>query len=207
MRKKSEMIGKRFGRLIVVSEEEPYVSLSGKRVLVYKCKCDCGNVKNVRGTHLRQGRVKSCGCLKAEQETHGNDRIAHIWMHMKNRCYNPKSTSYKNYGARGITICDEWINDFFAFKKWALENGYNDKLSIDRIDNNGGYEPTNCKWSSDVEQGRNRRNTIMLSCDGETRPLTEWAEITGINQKTLRNRKYLGWTDEEILRTPVSMAR
>lgn len=159
--KRLEMIGKTFSRLKVLSVDRVEGGHS-----YYKCKCDCGNHCVVLGTHLTRGSTTSCGCRALEvQKTHGlsKHRLYRIWKNMRQRCLNSNLPRYEDYGGRGISICDEWLDDFKSFYDWAMSNGYRDDLSIDRIDNERGYEPGNCRWATDAEQTQNTRRNVILS--------------------------------------------
>lgn len=122
-----------------------------------------------------------------------------MWCAIKARCLNENTVAYKDYGARGITICDDWENSYESFRDWALDNGYQEKLSIDRIDNNKGYFPDNCRWVDAKTQANNRRSNRVYEIDGETHNLTEWANLYGIKPKTLFTRVYAGMNIEDAL--------
>jgi hypothetical protein len=148
MSKLIDLIGKRFSRLVVLKKEP---SSSGK--VMWKCKCDCGQTIVISGSNLKCGHTKSCGCFKSETKAHlihgkCQSRLYHIWCSMKRRCYAVSHKEYKYYGGRGIRICIEWLNNFVPFYEWAVKNGYAEDLTIDRIDNDGNYEPKNCQWIS-----------------------------------------------------------
>lgn len=163
--------GERYGRLVVLSRDENHVTAGGNKKVRWLCRCDCGNTITVSANDLTSGHTASCGCLYRDSRTECNktdgrrsDRLYGVYSNMKSRCYNPKSTSYKYYGGRGIKIAQEWLDDYAAFRKWAYANGYDDaaphgECTIDRIDVDGNYEPSNCRWVNLSTQSKNRRNT------------------------------------------------
>lgn len=162
------------------------------------CSCDCGHDVVVRASHLKSGHTASCGCQKGNK-THGESktRLYTIWNNMRERCSNPNNRSYYLYGARGIRVDPSW-DDYQTFREWALSNGYKDSLTIDRINNNLGYCPSNCRWATVKEQANNTRRNRLITYKGETHSLSEWARLLGIKQSTLSMRinKY-NWPIEE----------
>ena len=198
--------GSRFGRLTVLRKAE---KRQGSNLTHWVCECDCGNIKEVSRPNLITGHTRSCGCLNIENKignkysiTHNESRtrLYHTWQKMKQRCYDKNTKEYKWYGARGIGIHVEWM-DYVKFSNWAKENGYKKYLTIDRIDNNGDYEPNNCKWSTTKEQNRNKTTTRFIKLNGEKKSLGEWGEILKIPMSTMVNRANRGCTPEEILNT------
>ncbi len=213
MGKLIDLTGQRFGRLTVVGR-----SFVRKGQLFWTCRCDCGNICDVQGSSLRGGRTSSCGCLHDEmacERLRVNDYYRHgesgvtdaklyrVWVNMKQRCYNPKSPEYHNYGERGISVCHEWVNDFTTFMHWAEENGYRQGLSIERIDNNANYSPENCRWATSRDQSNNQRKTVFLTYNGETKPLSFLAEEHGLTRELVKHRLMRGWTIERALTEPV----
>ena len=207
MSTKINLTGQRYGRLVVL-EESP---IRKRHSVSWICKCDCGNItKPLSSDLLRRGHIKSCGCYSTEvrsltHKKHGKcgSRIYASYRDMLNRCYLTTRKSYKDYGGRGITVCDEWKDSFQAFYEWAIANGYAEGLTIDRIDNDGNYEPSNCRWATDVEQGNNKRNNRLLTYEGKTLSLSQWAKEKRINVTTLHERLSRGWTLEQALTTPL----
>ena len=205
MTKVKDLTNQRFGKLIVIERVEN----NKKGNAQWLCKCDCGNKKIVTGINLRRKHVQSCGCLRLEKISgsncclykHGktNSRLYTTWHNMKERCLNKKNSRYKYYGARGIKICDEWKNDFMNFYNWAISNGYKDNLTIDRINVNGNYEPLNCRWITIKQQCNNRRNNHLITYNGKTQTMMEWAEFYNINYDILRFRLKKGWSIEKAL--------
>lgn len=190
------MVGNRFGRLTVIE----YAGLNRRNSKMWICKCDCGNItKPIISSSLRNGNTRSCGCLNGTHHKK-NTRLYSIWQGMKARCYRPSHQWYKRYGGRGITICDEWKNDFQAFYDWAMENGYADNLTIDRKDNDRGYCPENCQFTSQTSQIRNRSISITVVVNGVEKTLQQLSEETGIKYRTLHRRYEKGCDITELLK-------
>ena len=211
---KVEMIGKRYGYLTVLEDLPPHITPNGNSIRMVLCKCDCNNMLPIQAQHLRNGNTLSCGCkrielLKNHRERHcmSNTRLFGIWQGMKQRCFNQNDIGYSNYGGRGITVCKEWSDDFMNFYNWAITNGYSDELSIDRIDVNGNYEPSNCRWADFETQANNKRNNVVITHNGETMNLSQWAKKLNIPVHVLVCRRSLGWSNERILTEPYHKGR
>lgn len=184
-------IGFKVGRLTVIAEA-PALNRRSRSV----CLCECGNI-TVKPNIVLRGKCAtlSCGCLLSDSHLkHGGkkrrtrNRMYNIWSGMKRRCYNKKSAIYKFYGARGISVCDEWRNSFASFREWCEANGYSDAKSIDRINPDGNYEPNNCRFATRTEQAYNKRNTIYITIDGCKKNLKEWCDLFGTPNKLARTR-------------------
>lgn len=213
-RPRIDLVGQRFGRLTVVSDGER----SNKNRLRWKCLCDCGNETTVQSEHLKDHSTTSCGCFAREQVvksklTHGYTRVGRkvrlfsIWNLMLSRCdINSSYPRLKDYAGRGIGVCEEWL-DYETFAAWSNHNGYSDILSLDRINNDGNYEPDNCRWTTNKAQARNRRSNRMVTIDGETKCLIEWTEVYGINYGTAKRRLNSGWDSKKALTHPVQTKR
>ena len=196
-----DFIGQKFNRLTIIG----YDGVNNDHKMLAKCKCDCGNIHIATLRDIKNGHVKSCGCLQKEIarnrfliDNRTDERLYTIYTNMKARCYNVDSPNYKNYGGRGIIICKEWLNDYTLFKTWSLNNGYNDDLTIDRINVNGNYEPSNCRWVDIKTQCNNKRNTIYITYNGQTHTITEWADIYHVNRKKIAYRYYKGYPVNQI---------
>lgn len=195
------------------------ISYAGKRkrAKYWLCECKCGNRKEIREDSLISGVTHSCGCKKKRQIIQRNKentkhglrytRIYRIWQTMKYRCYNPNSDEYQYYGERGICLCEEWNDDFSIFYNWAINHGYKDNLTIDRINVNGNYEPNNCRWTTMKVQENNKRNNRILAFQGKEQTVTQWSEELGINRETIYYRLKSGWSVEDILLKPVKSSK
>lgn len=204
-----DLTNKEYGRLIVLS-----LAYTKNGRTFWNCKCSCGNEKIILGKDLQNGHIRSCGCLRVETSrsrmtTHGatDSRLYNIWTSMKARCETSKKQKFiKDYQNRGIKICAEW-HDFSVFQKWALENGYKDDLSIDRIDNNKGYYPENCRWADNFTQANNKRNNHWLTYNNKTQTIAQWSKELGMKYNALNERLRKGWSVERALSTPIMCKR
>jgi hypothetical protein len=202
-----DITGEKFGKLTAIK----FVERKDDKTY-WLFKCDCGNevIKNMGSAG---NGTNSCGCLKKEQDIKNlnldksfskglyDHKLYSVWQSMRDRCYNSNNHAYKDYGERGVRICDKWLgeNGFINFYDWSLENGYKEKLTIDRIEVNGNYEPDNCRWATMKEQGNNRRNNTSITIKGETKNLGEWCSIFNINRKTVSTRIHRGETPLEAI--------
>lgn len=199
-----DLTGQKYNRLTITS-----FSHIKDRNYYWNCKCDCGNEVVINIRSLKTGTTKSCGCWNKETRsirgvTHGmkDQRIYHIHENIKQRCTNSNNNRYKDYGGRGIKICEEWLQ-FETFYAWAQSNEYDNTLTIDRIDNNGNYYPENCRWVTPKEQTKNKRSNVMLTLGDKTQCAMDWSKELNIKYETLIARKRYGWSDDKILTTPV----
>lgn len=205
--------GQKFGRLTCIK----VVGADKRKRALWLCQCSCGMEKIVLGNSLVTGVTKSCGCLQKEKaaetgrnkRTHGfgaegkcSSGLYKSWSHMKQRCMNKKCQDYHRYGGRGIKVCEEWL-DFDNFHRWAINNGYEKGRSIERINNDGDYCPSNCKWATAQEQNNNKRSNRKVTLNGESKNVQQWARELGINASTLYTRLNDGWSDYRALTEPV----
>lgn len=195
-----QMKGEKFGRWTVLMRDKE------SKYSAWICECKCGTIKSVISGNLRRGKSVSCGCHRNEfhsknNRTHGKSKtdLYKVWRAIRNRCFNSKTKDYKNYGDRGISLCEGWANSFENFYEWSINNGYEKGLTIDRIDNNENYRPTNCRWVERKVQNNNRRNNHFIEIDGVTKTLAEWSECTGINRKTIQSRIAYGWEGKDLI--------
>lgn len=206
--------GDRFGRLVVVEQADDYVTPSGKKYPRYLCQCDCGKTKLIDKNNLLKGKTLSCGCLQKERasaarKTHGDtdSRLYNVWSAIKRRCYNKDVPEYQRYGARGIYMCDEWRESYNAFREWALSAGYDynaphGMCTIDRINNEDGYHPDNCRWVSQEVQMNNVGYNHHETYNGETHTIAEWEKLLNIKRGKIFNRMRYGWSFEEAILAP-----
>jgi len=210
-------IKERYGMWTSIKEVEPIISFkhrsdTGKiREVKYRmveCRCDCGKIKVVNLYHLNKGKSKSCGCVITKNivfinTTHKQTgtSLYKRWKSIKQRCNNPNHRYYKDYGGRGIDICEEWSNNFEAFYYWCIENGYKRKLQIDRRDNSKGYSPNNCRWISASDNCLNKRNTVYVEYGNERMTLSSFCKTMGLDYGKTRERvRGHGWSLEKVIK-------
>lgn len=203
--KLQNLVGNKYGRLLVIERES---SLNGHTR--WLCKCDCGKECVVHGTSLKSGNTTSCGCFKTENAKklysgarQNNKRLYAVWNGIKQRCLNKNSKSYHNYGGRGIKICNEWKNSYESFYDWAIQSGYRDGLQIDRIDNNGDYCASNCRFVDKEIQANNKRNVRLYTINNVTKSLPQWCREYHQDYYLVRQRvAKLGWPIQAALTIP-----
>lgn len=182
-----DLTGQHFGRLTALESLPPHGKNSSR---LWLCECECGEIAIVRGTDLTNGHTMSCGCYRKMKKAvpMSELRLHRIWSNMKQRCANPNKRDFKYYGARGISVCEEWRQDFWNFYHWAMLNGYKDGLTIERVDYDGNYEPSNCKWIKATEQQRNMRTNRVFEVFGRRFTLTELCRLYGQPRSTVTDR-------------------
>lgn len=213
---KIDMVGKRFGRLVIIKEADYYI----RNRPAWVCRCDCGSIATLPGAAVRFGNTRSCGCLHDEIRRsltykHGGRRrdrqhpLYNTWQHMRQRCHDPKSPSYQWYGAKGITVCDRWMS-FECFLEDMEESFFEhvqeygkSNTSLDRKENDKGYSPDNCRWATWTEQSNNTSNNINLTFNGKTQSVAKWSRELNINYQTLIMRVTRGWDVARVLTVPV----
>lgn len=208
-----DLTGLRFTRLLVLEQGDYHEKPSGQRCAVWKCRCDCGIIKNVTGASLVGGKIKSCGCFRVEcgrnkQRTHGLSKtpLYAIWGGIVDRCENHNSPIFGHYGGRGIRVCQRWRDSFEAFLA-DMGPRPSTKYSVERKNNDGPYDPINCVWATKKVQMRNTRTNVFVECRGERRCVSDWAELTGLKPASLRYRLVSGWTPETAIFTPIRPMR
>lgn len=206
-----DLTGQKFGKLTVVRRVEDKIQPSGQRKTAWLCRCECGGETIVTSTNLKNTSTQSCGCLQKQIQANNKSRTTHgmsytrlyrIWNGMRQRCDNPKAVSYKYYGGEGKAVCEEW-NTFATFRDWALRNGYQDGLTIDRIDGMKGYTPDNCRWVNRKTQQNNRRNNHSIIYNGEKLTVAQLATKYNMNYSTVCTRLWRGWDIEKAISTSI----
>ncbi len=207
MSKLIDITGNRYNNLTVIERVANNIRGQSR----WKCLCDCGNYTEVTSNNLKSGAVKSCGCLRHIPKYKHNlshTKLYRVWAGMKRRCYYRNDKSYKNYGGRGIHICDEWVNDFVNFYNWAIQNGYEEGLTIERINNDENYSPNNCTWIPKSEQVNNRRNCILYTYNNKTQNLKQWCDELNLDYGLMHDRiRSKGWSFERAISTPCNIKK
>lgn len=201
----ADITGATFGHWTVLRKAD---AKSSNGSVLWECRCSCGTVRNVCESSLYRGKSTGCGCHrrlknKLSATTHGLSKSAiyKIWQGIKDRCCNPSHVSYANYGGRGITVCQQWKDSFENFYLWAIDSGYRNGLTIDRINNDEGYMPSNCRWSTPLTQANNKRNNHVITYNGKTMTIAQWSKFLGVTPACIVNRITRGETDEEAVST------
>ena len=188
-----DISGQKFGRLTAIK----YVGKSKGKQTLWECKCDCGNTVTIHQQNLKSGHTYSCGCYNSEISSKrsyvhggGGTRLYRIWKDMLARCCKESHRGYKDYGGKGVYVCEEWKDNFVNFRDWSLNNGYSDELSIDRIDSEREYSPANCRWATLIEQANNTSRNLKFTIDGRTETLANWCRIYNVPYKRVHGRVY-----------------
>lgn len=192
----NSLIGKKFNMLSIIS----YKKKGKNNCNYFICLCDCGKTTEIRANHLFNDNQISCGCIRTKyKDSKIGYTIYDTWNRMMHRCYDIKHHKYPRYGARGIIVCDEWKNDYYSFYNWSINNGFKLGLSIDRINNDGNYEPSNCRWATRKQQMNNTSRNRYLTYNNETHTMAEWSDILNINYGTINSRLHRGKSISEVL--------
>ena len=210
------LIGKKINKLTILSAIRKKKNNDKRNNLYVTVQCECGNIKEIKYASIKAQTTISCGCVhlqtlrnngyiqKHGQSGNNQTKLYRIWKGLKSRCYTKTNPNYKYYGGRGIKVCDEWLSDYMNFYNWSITNDYQNDLSLDRIDNDGNYEPNNCRWTTAKEQANNKRNNRYITIDDETKTLTQWCEQYDINYTTVRTRlDDFHWNIIDALTKPV----
>lgn len=195
-----DLIGQKFNKLTVISRAESRRQPSGKLVTYWNRVCDCGNKAQVRGCDLKDGHVSSCGCSHIKHGYSHKEKLYSVWQNMKRRCYETTNKRYKNYGGRGIKVCDKWLHNYIDFRNWAIGNGYKDGLTIDRINVDGNYEPSNCRWVTLKDQQNNTTRNRILEYKGLKMSMAQFADKYNISYSKFNKRIQMGWNIEKIIK-------
>lgn len=204
MSRAKDLTNQKFNHLTVIKRSEDYINENGRKYVMWACECDCGNIITIRSDALTSNNTRSCGCLKQGNKVHDLYYTTQrkILSNMKQRCYNPKNNAYENYGGRGIKICDDWLDSkkgLINFYQWSIESGFEEGLTIDRINNDGGYEPSNCRWISKGKQNRNKRSNVYATIDGKTELIVDLAKRYNKKYRTVMSRYESGFRGRDLI--------
>jgi hypothetical protein len=202
-----DLTGRRYGALLVLHRTEDVIAKNGKHATMWLCRCDCGKEIKIKPYSLTSGHSKSCGCKIIKHGFSHKEALYETWRNMKRRCLDPKNKRYAHYGEKGVFVCEEWEKDYSKFREWAYANGYSKELTIDRINNNGNYEPANCRWATPKQQENNMSRNRMLEYEGAVFTMSEWADMLRLPYGTINHRVQRGWTMDEIVNTPKGVHR
>ena len=204
-RQQRDLVGNKYGHLLVLKS----LGNNGSGHYMSLVRCDCGKEYIVPDTELIYGRRLGCHKCSASNKIHGqtNTKLFNIWQSMKQRCNDKNCKTYKDYGGRGIKVCGEWENKFMNFYNWANANGYNEGLTIDRINNNGNYEPNNCQWVDIIQQANNKRNNVRVIYQNKEYTIAELSRKTNVDYELLRRRIKNGWNIENAIKEPAIKGR